>query len=192
MELDELKKSWNALDEHLKDKEFLNEEGICRLTSHTRKSINSLARLNMKLILISLPLLAIISIGLFESDHFDLPYLILIIIALPALVWDIFTARYLRATKVDEMALVEVIERINKVKRWIIREQIIGIILSLFFTIFSFIHWQVWNRGVLAIIIFIILWSGCIALIRWIYQSKLMKRIKEIKKNLDELEELTI
>ena len=28
MELEELKKSWNALDEHLKDKEFIKEEEL--------------------------------------------------------------------------------------------------------------------------------------------------------------------
>ncbi len=28
MELEELKKSWNALDEHLKDKEFIKEEDL--------------------------------------------------------------------------------------------------------------------------------------------------------------------
>ena len=31
MELEELKKSWNALDEHLKDKEFIKEEELEKL-----------------------------------------------------------------------------------------------------------------------------------------------------------------
>ena len=34
MELEELKKSWNALDEHLKDKEFIKEEELEKLTEH--------------------------------------------------------------------------------------------------------------------------------------------------------------
>ena len=29
MELEELKKSWNALDEHLKDKELIKDRGGC-------------------------------------------------------------------------------------------------------------------------------------------------------------------
>ena len=29
MELDELKKSWNALDEHLKDKKLVKDEAFC-------------------------------------------------------------------------------------------------------------------------------------------------------------------
>ena len=192
MELDELKKSWNALDEHLKNKEFLNEEGIRRLINHTGKNINSLAWLNIKLILISLPLLAIILIALIREEHLDLPYLLLIIMAVPALGWDIFTTRYLQATKVDEMPLVEVIGRINRMKHWIIRERIIGIICASFFLIISFIYWEIWNRATLAIVTFVILWGCCIVFILWIYQNKFLKRIKEIKKNLDELKELTI
>ena len=34
MELEELKKSWNALDEHLKDKEFIKEEELEKLMVH--------------------------------------------------------------------------------------------------------------------------------------------------------------
>ena len=34
MELEELKKSWNALDEHLKDKEFIKEEELEKLIRH--------------------------------------------------------------------------------------------------------------------------------------------------------------
>ena len=37
MELEELKKSWNALDEHLKDKEFIKEEELEKLIRHADK-----------------------------------------------------------------------------------------------------------------------------------------------------------
>ena len=57
MELEELKKSWNALDEHLKDKEFIKEEELEKLIRHADKGIHAIARLNIKLILISLPIL---------------------------------------------------------------------------------------------------------------------------------------
>ena len=39
MELEELKKSWNVLDEHLKDKEFIKEEELSKLLGHTGKGI---------------------------------------------------------------------------------------------------------------------------------------------------------
>ena len=37
MELEELKKSWNALDEHLKDKELIKEDELERLIGHADK-----------------------------------------------------------------------------------------------------------------------------------------------------------
>lgn len=51
MELEELKKSWNALDEHLKDKEFIKEEELEKLIRHADKGIHAIASLNIKLIL---------------------------------------------------------------------------------------------------------------------------------------------
>ena len=59
MELEELKKSWNALDEHLKDKELIKEEELGKLIGHADKGIHAIARLNIKLILISLPVLVL-------------------------------------------------------------------------------------------------------------------------------------
>lgn len=49
MELDDLKKSWNALDEHLKGKEFIKEEEMKQLLGRTRNNINSIERFNRKL-----------------------------------------------------------------------------------------------------------------------------------------------
>ena len=51
MELEELKKSWNALDEHLKDKELIKEEELGKLIGHADKGIHAIARLNIKLII---------------------------------------------------------------------------------------------------------------------------------------------
>ena len=44
MELEELKKSWNALDEHLKDKELIKEEELGKLIGHADKGIHAIAR----------------------------------------------------------------------------------------------------------------------------------------------------
>ena len=46
MELEELKKSWNALDEHLKDKKIVKDEDISRLINHATKNIDAMSRLN--------------------------------------------------------------------------------------------------------------------------------------------------
>ena len=49
MELDDLKKSWNALDEHLKNKEFIEEKEIAQLLGRARNKMNSIDRFNRKL-----------------------------------------------------------------------------------------------------------------------------------------------
>ena len=69
MELEELKKSWNALDEHLKDKEFIKEEELEKLIRHADKGIHAIARLNIKLILISLPILILSLIHISEPTR---------------------------------------------------------------------------------------------------------------------------
>ena len=107
MELEELKKSWNALDEHLKDKEFIKEEELEKLIRHADKGIHAIARLNIKLILISLPILILFLAEVLLHNRLNPIYIIIILSWIPALYWDITTTRFLQQTKVDEMPLIE-------------------------------------------------------------------------------------
>ena len=92
MELEELKKSWNALDD---------------------KGIHAIARLNIKLILISLPVLVLFLLEVLLHGRLNPIYIIIILSWIPALYWDITTTRFLQQTKVDEMPLIAVISRVN-------------------------------------------------------------------------------
>ena len=76
MELEELKKSWNALDEHLKDKEFIKEEELEKLIRHADKG--AIARLNIKLILISLPILILFLAEVLLHNRLNPIYIIII------------------------------------------------------------------------------------------------------------------
>ena len=126
MELEELKKSWNALDEHLKDKEFIKEEELEKLIRHADKGIHAIARLNIKLILISLPILILFLAEVLLHNRLNPIYIIIIFAWIPALCWDIVTTRFLQRTQIDEMPLVEVISRVNRIHRWTIRERLIA------------------------------------------------------------------
>ena len=126
MELEELKKSWNALDEHLKDKELIKEEELGKLIGHADKGIHAIARLNIKLILISLPVLVLFLLEVLLHGRLNPIYIIIILSWIPALYWDITTTRFLQQTKVDEMPLIEVISRVNRIHRWMIRERLIA------------------------------------------------------------------
>ena len=190
MELEELKKSWNALDEHLKDKEFIKEEELEKLIRHGDKGIHAIASLNIKLILISLPILILFLAEVLLHNRLNPIYIIIIFAWIPALCWDIVTTRFLQRTQIDEMPLVEVISRANRIHRWTIRERLIAIAFLLVLAILSFIYWQVWQYGMGMIAFFILLWGGGLGLILWIYRKKFLNRIHEIKKNLSELNEL--
>ena len=89
MELEELKKSWNALDEHLKDKELIKEEELGKLIGHADKGIHAIARLNIKLILISLPVLVLFLLEVLLHGRLNPIYIIIIFAWIPALCWDI-------------------------------------------------------------------------------------------------------
>lgn len=189
MELEELKKSWNALDEHLKDKELIKEEELSKLIAHADKGIHAIARLNIKLILISLPVLILFLTEAFMHHRLNPIYMFIILAWIPALCWDIATTRFLQQTKIDEMPLIEVISRINRIHRWTIRERLIATAFLLILAILSFIYWQIWQYGIWMILFFVLMWGGGLGLVLWIYRKKFLNRIQEIKKNLGELKE---
>ena len=174
MELEELKKSWNALDEHLKDREFIKEEELKKLIRHADKGIHAIASLNIKLILISLPILILFLAEVLLHNRLNPIYIIIIFAWIPALCWDIATTRFLQRTQIDEMPLVEVISRVNRIHRWTIRERLIAIAFLLVLAVLSFIYWQVWQYGIGMIAFFILLWGGGLGLILWIYRKKFL------------------
>lgn len=187
MELEELKKSWNVLDEHLKDKELIKEEEIEKLIKHADKGIHAIASLNIRLIMISLPVLILFLAEVILHDKLNPIYIIILLAWTPALCWDIVTTRYLQRTQIDEMPLVEVISRVNRIHQWTIRERLIATAFLLVLAILSFVYWQIWQYGTGMILFFILLWGGGLGLILWLYRKKFLNRIHEIKKNLEEL-----
>ena len=190
MELEELKKSWKVLDEHLKDKVLIKEEELSKLIAHAGKGIHAIASLNIKLILISLPILILFLAEVLLHNRLNPIYVIILLAWIPALCWDIVTTRFLQRTQIDEMPLVEVISRVYRIQRWTIRERLFAIAFLLILAILSFIYWQVWQYGMGMMIFFFLLWGGGLGLILWIYRKKFLNRIHEIKKNLRELNEL--
>lgn len=191
MELDELKQSWQALDEHLKDKEVIKSDEIHRLINHANKKLHTLTRLNQRILLVVLPITALLLTGLLMCESLCTPYLIIAIALVPALGWDLFTAYYLSQIKAEERPLIEVIKRVNTYQRWLIRERLISILYLLGIATFSFINWGIWSYGPIAIGTFVLLWGSGLTLVLWLYQHKFFKQIQRIKKNLNELHDLS-
>lgn len=190
MELDELKKSWGALDEHLKEKELIGDEEITQIINHAKTAINELSRFNKRLRIIALATIALIAFYFISGSIFpDIYYQITFVAIIPALGWDIFTARFLSQTRIDEMPLITVISRFNRIHRWVIRERVAGIGFMLLMAGFFFFHRQVWQADTSMIIFFFVGWAICFTIPLWVYRKNL-GRLQEIKKNLDELKDL--
>lgn len=88
------------MDEHLKDKKLVKDEDISQLINHATKNINAISRLNKRLRIISLTIIALFILALLYDGVFpDIYYQIILIALIPALGWDIFSSRYLSNTK---------------------------------------------------------------------------------------------
>lgn len=193
MELEDLKKSWNALDEQLKSQKFVKDEDICRLIQNTGKNISAIGQMNRRALAIAIPLLLLSTIGYFREGLFYDPFYIMVfILALPALCWDLFCLHYLKKTNIEEMPLVKVIARLNRFHSWMIGERVAGIAFVLILAAVFFYDRHVWQASTGVIIFFFVFWGLCFGFILWIYQKKIMTRIKDIKKNLSELKELNL
>ncbi len=191
MELDELKQSWRKLDEHLEDKELVREEEIRRLMSHTSGKIRAFEALSRKMILFTVFLIVLVAGGVFYTGlSNNLHYIIVILIAVPAIGWDLFTLRYLRQTRIEEMSLVEVVTRVNRLHNWALREQFAVIPLILCVAIGQFISRHVWEEGIGMLLAFCVIWIAALGSGFWIQRKFLINRIREIKKNLDEISEI--
>ncbi|GEM_PF-4282038 len=191
MDLDELKKSWHKLDKHLENREIIREEEIRRLMSQTSGKIRAFEVLSRRMIVFAAILLLLVTGGLFHIGSVNnLPYIIVMIIAVPAIGWDLFTLRYLRRTRIEEMTLVEVITRVNRLHTWAIREQIAIIPLILCVAMGQFISTHVWEQSIGMILLFVAIWTLAILFAFWIQRKFLVRRIREIRKNLDEIREI--
>lgn len=190
MELDELKKSWNVLGEHLKDKKFVKDEEISKLIGHANSTISEMSSFNRRSRIASLIIIGfLIAAFVYDSAVPDIYYIIALIAVIPALWWDMYSARYLSNTRIDEMPLITVISRFNRLHRWTIRERLLGVCFMLAMALFFFFYRQVWMEATVKIVFFLILWAIGLIIPLWIYRKNIT-RLKNIKKNLDELKEL--
>lgn len=189
MELDDLKKSWNAFDEHLKNRELIKDEEITGLMARARNRITNVSRFNRKLRYLSLAVLGVIvALSIYSGKLPDIYLLLLFIFCIPGIGWDLYTARYLDNTNIEEMPLITVIARINRYHRWLIREQFAGILFIIIIATAFFLQKHIWHT-LPGTLVYLVIWGIALCLILWVYRSHI-GRIKEIKKNLAELKEL--
>ena len=190
MELEELKKSWNALDKHLEDKIHIDEGEIARLIQCTTQNVQEINRFNSRLRFLSIAMIlaAIILLELFnfKIDNF---FKIISVAIIPALSWDWFVSQYLAKTHIDELTISTVILRFNKIHRWILMERMVGMLFLLGMLLFTSFHFHIWHTSIWIITAFIMLCGSGISFAMWMYKKNLC-HLHQIKKNLADLKEL--
>ena len=187
MELDELKKSWNALNEQLQKEPIADEQQITELIAgykaNTRKSLGRLVVIQR------------FSIGI---GTICLATLLLIWLLLPIAIsilagmwWDWKTYRWNKNTHIEEMSVAEVSRRMTTFRQWT-KYEVMGI--SIWIILFNILNYWVMEYHLMSVgvqAILITLFVVFDALIIYIlYKKVIYKHLDNIKKNIEELKDI--
>ena len=139
MELDELKKTWNRLDEQLKERPLTGEEQIARIVEQCKgraqRSLNSIMgilRWSLRgagVVMLVVFIAALLHLPAVPAERIGKYYVLLVFIGLSfvaALAWDFFSYRLVRGIKVELMSVAEVARRMELFHRRTNRE-VVGI-----------------------------------------------------------------
>ena len=196
MELDELKKSWNALDEQLKKEPIADEKQIAGMIAeykaNARKSIGRLTgwqRFSIGIGVVGLALLLVIWLlpSIFQITEEWQPKIntLVIFVGISILIgiwWDHKNYRWIRNTRIDEMPVAIVSKRMASFRRWT-RYEIIAI--TVWVIIFNVLNYWVMGYykasfGVQATLIaFFVLCD--VAIIYLLYKKVAYKHLNDIK-----------
>lgn len=205
MELNELKKSWNKLNEHLEQTQLVDEKALSLLitqyTTQTKGHLNKIAGLGKVSVLLGGGFIVLLLVLCIVLPYSNLPREIMErivangiffgITLIGGLLWDLKTYYWIRNTRIEEMPVVKVITRINRFRSWMKYEIIalsIWLIPLMFLTYYTF---ELYNLPFAAQAVAIGIWIITFPLIiYYIYKKQIYDNLQEIKKNLDELKEL--
>lgn len=205
MELDELKKSWNALDAQLQKEPIADEKQIKELITsykaNTRKSlgfISGLQRLSIgvgALGLIALLLIWLVLPILLPDEHVQSKITAFIgfiaVSIIGGMWWDWKTYRWSKGTLIDEMPVAQVSRRITTFRQWTKLEVIAISVWVILFNILNYwvMEYHHESAGVQAVLItaFVIF---DVLIIYLLYKKLIYKHLNNIKKNIEELEDI--
>lgn len=205
MELDELKKSWNALDAQLQKEPIADEKQIKELITsykaNTRKSlgyISSLQRLSIGVGALGLIVLLLIWLLLptfLPNEQIQnkiaafIGFIAVSIIG--GMWWDWKTYRWSKGTLIDEMPVAQVSRRITTFRQWTKLEVIAISVWIILFNILNYwvMEYHQASAGVQAVLItaFVIF---DVLIIYVLYKKLIYKHLNNIKKNIEELEDI--
>jgi|GEM_PF-506940 hypothetical protein len=196
MELDDLKKSWQTMDEKLQSKQLLKDDELLKMIQNKKKNAQKSQRslVNINLIGLSLATILILFVLLTQETEKlvlgKLYWWTLVAFTAIGIPWNIYTVRYLHKTNILEMPLATVVKRINRYNYWMTIERVIGAVALFIFALISIIKLQTWKlNGFLPWFIYGI-WIIAF-IVYFLFVNKVtFKRLRLIRRNLDELKEV--
>ncbi len=205
MELDELKKAWNAPDNRLNRTPLASEEDIERLIAsgrtRTRKSLGDLSLMQrLSLAVGAVLLLLLVPLWLWtpgfledrlSTERFGVLLVFIALSLVAGLAWDWKTNRWVQATRIDEMSVVEVSRRMAVFGRQM-RNEVIAI--CLWVVVFNGLNFWVMGYHLApvptrALVIALMLLLD-VVLILVLYKKVLYKYLDDIHKNIEELKDI--
>lgn len=205
MELDELKKSWNILDAQLQKEPIANEgqikELIASYKANTRKSLGRLVTIQRLSIgagalawaIILLLWLLLPSFGF--NEHLLCKTVVVLAFITASIIagiwWDWKTYRWNKGTRIDEMSVAEVSRRMNIFRQWTKYEVIAISVWAVLFNVLNYWVMEYYraSAGIQAILItFFVIFDALIIYI--LYKKMIYKHLNNIKKNIEELEDI--
>jgi hypothetical protein len=203
MELDDLKKTWTALDDKLKDKDVVDINTVSHLIaeyqSKASKGIKAIEKLNKWSLLSGIVLVAVLAAAyviavvhhVFDNDRLAIAGGVFAVLLLIAFCWDYHTYRLARNMNVFTMPILTVIERVNKFKQCAKRElQAVCVVIPLLAALFYWAYriYEVAFYIQLLYVLFSIAVTVVVAEV--LYYKVLYKYIDDLKKNLEDLQDL--
>lgn len=205
MELDELKKSWNVLNEQLQKEPIADEkqitELIARYKTNTRQSLGRIVGLQRISIgigaigLVALILIWILLPSIFINEQAQnkiAAFLVFIAVSIIAgMWWDWKTYRWSKGTRVDEMSVAEMSRRMTIFRQWI-KYEVMAI--SIWIVLFNILNYLVMGYHMepiatqAALITFFIIFD--ILIIYILYKKVMYKHLNNINKNIEELKDI--
>lgn len=199
MDLDEIKKNWNALNQELQQQNLTDREYIIHLINQQRKKTNGKLKLMAKLQRMStiIGITALLSIAIAAAfwengwEHYTSPAIFAALGLSWGLWWDNRMHRLINSIRTDTMPVAEVCRYMAILSRYTQYEVWITSIWTVIFS--GLLYWSLnyWQRPPLQQIWLITaLVLADVTIIGTLYYRLIYKHIKDIKQDIEELKHL--
>lgn len=191
MELEELKNSWNLLDERLKKEEYNQNRMLDKILKKERKSAyNKLVNYEFKIALMCLifiPFIALRAYGTNTYLHgFPSSETLCVLMAL-SFIWQVVKITYLLRKDIFKQTVIQSLRKITKYKKWIQFEFYSAIAMAC--VLFPFLTYLSNIRDSLFYFFMAFMFIFTLSIVTIPYLRIQMKNIREIQENLKEAKE---